>query len=65
MIGKQEKKMSVCERLLQGMQTAFDILSDDGLNKRDEADLRSLMDKEMARVEKLFGSVPGGFVRGC
>lgn len=65
MSDKQEKKMSARERLLQGMQTAFDILSDDNLNKRDEADLRSLMDVEMRRVEKLFGFVPGSFVRGC
>lgn len=65
MIDKQEKKMSARERLLQGMQTAFDIMSDEGLNPANEAELRSLMDKEMARVEKLFGFVPGSFMRGC
>lgn len=59
------------EELLHAMQIAFVRLMDgdsediSNLTDREKDLLWDQMNKQMGRVEKLFGFVPGSFQRGC
>jgi hypothetical protein len=56
-------KMVAQENLLSAIQIAFERIADVPEPRREE--LRVAMDKQMRRVEKLFGYVPGSWQRGC
>jgi|GEM_PF-6511431 len=68
---KVTPKQKAQEELLMSMQIAFVRLMDggsadiDGMTEREKELLWEHMDKQMARVEKLFGYEPHSFQRGC
>lgn len=64
MKARKAKKEYVQELLMAGMQSAFDMLSADGMAPETDKEYRELMDREFRRVEKLFGFEPGSFGRG-
>lgn len=62
---KTEIKHKAQDELLHGMQTAFARMADDISLSGEELDLlRIEADKQMSRVEKMFGYEPGSFYRG-
>ena len=61
---KTEIKAEAKLRLLQAIGTAFYPVYEDGRLSKENAEIvAEEMDKQMERVEKMFGYVPGSFFR--
>ena len=60
---KTEIKQDAQDRLMDALQVAFYTLSDaDGVDQSDA--IAEEMNKQMARIEKLFGYTPNSWGRG-
>ena len=56
---KKELREEAQDALMHGMQTAFR-----STQRSQDADIRKEMDRQMRRVEKLFGYQAGSWMRG-
>lgn len=61
---KKELKEEAQSRLLSAMSIAFNQVEDTYLTREQKDALSEMMDREMKRVEKMFGYDPGSFMRG-
>lgn len=61
---KTELKQVAQDQLMNAMQVAFSYVHDNEEEGIERDILIAEMDKQMSRVEKLFGYEPGSFTRG-
>ena len=64
-MSKQTPKQIAQEHLLTAMQAAFNRIDDDvDLTEKQRAVIHDQADKQMKRIEKMFGFVEGSWGRG-